>query len=70
MLALRSSQSPQGVAMSTDRTVRADADVPSTVDAGALHAARALVTAARGWPLEAWLAAACMLSVLWAVGWL
>jgi hypothetical protein len=56
--------------MSTERTLRANADVPTTVDAGALHVARALVAAARGWPLELWLAAGCMLSVLWAVGWL
>ena len=39
--------------MSTERTLRADADVPTTVDAGALDVARALVAAARGWPLEA-----------------
>ena len=36
----------------------------------ALDSARALAAASRRAPLEAWLAAGCILVVLWAVGWL
>ena len=39
-------------------------------DTSTLDYARALVAASRRAPLEAWLAAGCVLVVLWAVGWL
>ncbi len=39
-------------------------------DNSTLDYARALVAASRRAPLEAWLAAGCVLVVLWAVGWL
>jgi hypothetical protein len=58
------------VTMPAERITPAVSDGLASARDAAREFARALTAISRRAPLEAWLAAACIVVVLWAVGWL
>jgi hypothetical protein len=56
--------------MPAERITPAVSDGLTSARDAAREFARALTAISRRAPLEAWLAAACIVVVLWAVGWL